>query len=290
MVEQQAEVSLLLEQTTGHVALAAAGHLHLQTGKALRQRFQAVQHRLVRHRLVLGQAQPRLLAARQAQRAPLQALALAQHLARLRQQHPALVGQARLASAAAFEQGDAEVRLQQRDAVAHRRLHPLQFAGGGRERLALGDADEQADLLQVPLHNLSPIQIGNDFIPSAGSLEWPQFPEDPAMTNYLYLAIAIAAEVVATTSLKAVAGFSKPLPLLLVVGGYVLAFSMLVLVMRTLPVGVVYAIWSGLGIVLVSLVAMFVYGQRLDPAALLGIGLIIAGVLVIQLFSRASGH
>ena len=95
------------------------------------------------------------------------------------------------------------------------------------------------------------------------------------MTNYLYLAIAIAAEVVATTSLKAVAGFSKPLPLLLVVGGYVLAFSMLVLVMRTLPVGVVYAIWSGLGIVLVSLVAMFVYGQRLDPAALLGIGLII---------------
>lgn len=110
------------------------------------------------------------------------------------------------------------------------------------------------------------------------------------MTNYLYLAIAIAAEVVATTSLKAVAGFSKPLPLLLVVDGYVLAFSMLVLVMRTLPVGVVYAIWSGLGIVLVSLVAMFVYGQRLDPAALLGIGLIIAGVLVIQLFSRASGH
>ncbi|HCF4508249.1 DMT family transporter [Pseudomonas aeruginosa] len=110
------------------------------------------------------------------------------------------------------------------------------------------------------------------------------------MTNYLYLAIAIAAEVVATTSLKAVAGFSKPLPLLVVVGGYVLAFSMLVLVMRTLPVGVVYAIWSGLGIVLVSLVAMFVYGQRLDPAALLGIGLIIAGVLVIQLFSRASGH
>ena len=65
------------------------------------------------------------------------------------------------------------------------------------------------------------------------------------MTNYLYLAIAIAAEVVATTSLKAVAGFSKPPPLLLVVGGYVLAFSMLVLVMRTLPVGVVYAIWSG---------------------------------------------
>lgn len=109
------------------------------------------------------------------------------------------------------------------------------------------------------------------------------------MTNYLYLAIAIAAEVVATTSLKAVAGFSKPLPLLLVVGGYVLAFSMLVLVMRTLPVGVVYAIWSGLGIVLVSLVAMFVYGQRLDPAALFGIGLIIAGVLVIQLFSGLRG-
>lgn len=289
MVEQQAEVSLLLEQTTGDVTLAAAGHLHLQTGKALRQRFQAVQHRLVGHRLVLGQAQPRLLAARQPQRAP------------CRRSHWRSTSRASASSTR-----PSSVRRGWRPLLRSNRVTPRSASSSAMplltadctrfssraaaERLALGDADEQADLLQVPLHNLSPIQIGNDFIPSAGSLEWPQFPEDPAMTNYLYLAIAIAAEVVATTSLKAVAGFSKPLPLLLVVGGYVLAFSMLVLVMRTLPVGVVYAIWSGLGIVLVSLVAMFVYGQRLDPAALLGIGLIIAGVLVIQLFSRASGH
>ena len=110
------------------------------------------------------------------------------------------------------------------------------------------------------------------------------------MPAYLYLAIAIVAEVIATTSLKAVSGFSRPLPLLLVVGGYGIAFWMMVLVMRTLPVGVTYAIWSGLGIVLISLAGWLVYGQRLDLPAMLGIALIIAGVLVIQLFSRSVGH
>lgn len=110
------------------------------------------------------------------------------------------------------------------------------------------------------------------------------------MPAYLYLAIAIVAEVIATTSLKAVSGFSRPLPLLLVVGGYGIAFWMMVLVMRTLPVGITYAIWSGLGIVLISLAGWLVYGQRLDLPAMLGIALIIAGVLVIQLFSRSVGH
>ncbi len=72
--------------------------------------------------------------------------------------------------------------------------------------------------------------------------------------------------------------------------GYALAFSMLTLVVRTLPVGMAYAIWAGLGIVLVSLVALVLYHQKLDPAALLGMGLIVGGVLVIQLFSGNAGH
>jgi len=110
------------------------------------------------------------------------------------------------------------------------------------------------------------------------------------MSGYLYLAIAIVAEVIATTALKAVEGFSKPLPLILVVIGYGIAFWMLSLVMKSIPVGVTYAIWSGLGIVLISIAGLLIYGQKLDLAALAGIGLIIAGVLVIQLFSGSTGH
>ncbi|UVE17282.1 SMR family transporter [Pseudomonas sp. LS44] len=110
------------------------------------------------------------------------------------------------------------------------------------------------------------------------------------MNPYAYLSIAIAAEVVTTSSLKAVKGLSTPLPLLLVICGYAISFWMLILVMRSLPVGIVYAIWSGLGIVLVSIAALFLYGQKLDLPAMLGIGLIIGGVLVINLFSASSGH
>ena len=110
------------------------------------------------------------------------------------------------------------------------------------------------------------------------------------MPGYLYLAIAIAAEVVATTSMKAIDGFNKPLPLLLVIGGYAIAFWMLILVVRTIPVGIAYAIWAGLGIVLVSIAAMFIYQQKLDLPAILGMGLIVSGVVVIQLFSQSTGH
>ncbi|MGE8294132.1 MAG: DMT family transporter [Pseudomonas sp.] len=110
------------------------------------------------------------------------------------------------------------------------------------------------------------------------------------MPGYLYLAIAIAAEVVATTSMKAIDGFNKPLPLLLVVGGYGIAFWMLTLVVRTIPVGIAYAIWAGLGIVLVSVAALFLYQQKLDLPAMLGMGLIVSGVVVIQLFSQSTGH
>ena len=84
------------------------------------------------------------------------------------------------------------------------------------------------------------------------------------MTGYLYLAIAILAEVIATSALKAVDGLQRPLPLLLVLAGYVTAFWMLSLVMRSIPVGIAYALWAGLGIVLVSLAALLLYGQRPD--------------------------
>ncbi|WP_343348846.1 DMT family transporter [Pseudomonas sediminis] len=110
------------------------------------------------------------------------------------------------------------------------------------------------------------------------------------MPGYLYLAIAIAAEVIATTSMKAIDGFNKPLPLLLVIGGYAIAFWMLILVVRTISVGIAYAIWAGLGIVLVSIAAMFIYQQKLDLPAVLGMGLIVSGVVVIQLFSQSTGH
>ncbi|CAE6947832.1 Ethidium bromide-methyl viologen resistance protein EmrE [Pseudomonas marincola] len=110
------------------------------------------------------------------------------------------------------------------------------------------------------------------------------------MSGYLYLAIAITAEVIATTSMKALNGFSKPLPLLLVVVGYAISFWMLSLVVKTIPVGVAYAVWAGLGIVLVSIAAAVLYQQTLDLAAIAGMALIIAGVVVIQMFSRSVGH
>ncbi|MCU1718323.1 DMT family transporter [Pseudomonas sp. 5P_3.1_Bac2] len=110
------------------------------------------------------------------------------------------------------------------------------------------------------------------------------------MSSYLYLAIAIVAEVIATSSMKALQGFSKPLPLILVVVGYCISFWMLSLVVKTIPVGIAYAIWAGLGIVAVSIAAVVLYDQRLDWPAIIGMGLIVCGVVVIQLFSHSTGH
>lgn len=110
------------------------------------------------------------------------------------------------------------------------------------------------------------------------------------MNGYLLLALAIVAEVIATSSLKASQGFTRLVPSVLVVAGYVAAFYLLMMVMRTVPVGIAYAIWSGAGIVLVTLIAMVLYRQVPDLAACAGIGLIIAGVAVIQLFSKTSAH
>lgn len=110
-----------------------------------------------------------------------------------------------------------------------------------------------------------------------------------AMT-YFYLAIAIVAEVIATSALKASDGFSRLLPSIVTVVGYCIAFWFLSVTMRVIPTGIVYAIWSGVGIVLISAVGWFWFKQSLDMPALIGMGLIIAGVLVINLFSKSVGH
>lgn len=110
------------------------------------------------------------------------------------------------------------------------------------------------------------------------------------MRTYLLLAVAIVAEVIATTALARSDGFSRPGPSLVAVLGYALAFWLLSFPLRTMPTGVVYALWSGLGIVLVTLLAWLRYRQALDAPALAGLGLILAGVLVINLFSRTVGH
>jgi len=108
--------------------------------------------------------------------------------------------------------------------------------------------------------------------------------------TYLYLALAIVAEVVATTFLKLSDGFSKPLPSAVTVIGYAVAFYFLSLTLRNLPTGLVYAVWSGVGVVLIATIAWVFERQRLDAAALCGMGLIVSGVLVINLFSSAASH
>ena len=110
------------------------------------------------------------------------------------------------------------------------------------------------------------------------------------MPPYLSLAIAIVAEVIATSALRAAEGFTRLGPSLLVVVGYAIAFVFLSLTLKSIPIGIAYAIWSGLGIVLISLVAYLVYGQTLDLPALIGMALIVAGVLVLNLFSTSSVH
>lgn len=110
------------------------------------------------------------------------------------------------------------------------------------------------------------------------------------MTGFIYLTMAIIAEVIATTMLKASEGFTRLWPSVVVIVGYAVAFWGLSMVVRTMPLGIVYAIWSGMGIVLVSAAAVFIYQQKLDLPAVLGMGLIIAGVLVINLFSKSSVH
>jgi small multidrug resistance pump len=103
--------------------------------------------------------------------------------------------------------------------------------------------------------------------------------------HWLYLSIAILAEVIATSFLKAAEGFTRLIPSLIVVFGYGIAFYFLSLTLRTMQVGTAYAIWAGVGTVLISIVAWLFYNQKLDAPSILGITLIIVGVMIIKIFS-----
>lgn len=105
---------------------------------------------------------------------------------------------------------------------------------------------------------------------------------------YLYLIFAVAFEVIGTAALQASEQFTKPKPLLLTAIGYAAAFYFLSLVLRTMPVGLAYAIWSGFGIILITLVGLVWFGQRIDLPAMIGLALIVAGVATINLFSETS--
>jgi small multidrug resistance pump len=108
--------------------------------------------------------------------------------------------------------------------------------------------------------------------------------------NYIWLLVAILFEVMATTALKETQGFTRLVPSLVTVAGYALAFYFLSLPLRTMPVGVVYAIWCGAGIILVTIIGWSWFRQALDFPALLGMGFIMAGVVIINLFSKALTH
>ena len=110
------------------------------------------------------------------------------------------------------------------------------------------------------------------------------------MPSWATLLIAIVAEVIATSAIKASDGFSKLLPSAITVLGYGVAFYCLSLTLRHIPVGVAYAVWSGLGVVLITAVSWVLFGQKLDAPALIGMGLIVAGVVVMNVFSKSDSH
>ena len=110
------------------------------------------------------------------------------------------------------------------------------------------------------------------------------------MKSWIILGLAIIAEVIGTSALKASAGFSKLWPSLIVVVSYGIAFYFLSLTLKTIPVGIAYAVWAGLGIVLISLAGWLFFEQKLDLASIIGMGLIVTGVIVINLFSNTNVH
>ena len=107
---------------------------------------------------------------------------------------------------------------------------------------------------------------------------------------WIYLAIAITGEVIATSALKATDGFTRLGPSVVTVAGYVIAFYFLALTLKTIPVGVAYAIWAGAGIVIISIIGLVLFGQTLDLPAIIGIALIVAGVVVINTLSDSVSH
>jgi small multidrug resistance pump len=110
------------------------------------------------------------------------------------------------------------------------------------------------------------------------------------MKYWFFLAVAITAEVIGTSSLKASESFTKLVPSVVFVVSFVVAFYFLSLTLKAIPVGVAYAVWSGMGIVLISLIGLFVFDQKLDTPAIIGLVFIVAGVLIMQLFSKSIAH
>lgn len=108
--------------------------------------------------------------------------------------------------------------------------------------------------------------------------------------HWVLLAIAIGAEVVATSALKAAEGFTRLAPSAIVILGYCVSFYCLSLALKTIPVGIAYALWSGVGVICIAAIGWFAYDQKLDLAAIIGLALILAGVLVINLLSKSIGH
>lgn len=108
--------------------------------------------------------------------------------------------------------------------------------------------------------------------------------------HWLFLGLAVLFETIGTTALQASQQFTRPGPSVIVVAGYAVSFYLLALTLKVMPVGVVYALWSGLGICFIAMIGYVVFGQKLDTAALVGIGLILAGILVINLFSSTAPH
>jgi small multidrug resistance pump len=111
-----------------------------------------------------------------------------------------------------------------------------------------------------------------------------------SMPPAMALIIAIISEVIATSYIPKTEQFTKLTPSLIVAVGYVIAFFLLSVTVKSMPVGIVYAIWSGAGIILVAAIGYVVYGQKLDLAGMIGIGLILSGVLVVNLLSKTAGH
>ena len=107
---------------------------------------------------------------------------------------------------------------------------------------------------------------------------------------WIYLALAITAEVIATSVLKSTDGFTRLIPSAIVVAGYMFAFYFLSLTLRTLPVSIAYALWSGFGVILIAIVGWLVYKQSLDLAGIIGISFIIVGVIILNLFSKTIPH
>ena len=108
------------------------------------------------------------------------------------------------------------------------------------------------------------------------------------MNNWVYLGLAIFSEVLATASLKSTEGFTRLVPSIVVLVGYSAAFYFLSLTLDTIPIGVAYAVWSGVGVATITLVSFVLYDQKIDVTGLVGIGLIVAGVVVLRLFSETA--